>query len=521
MRPTRAQQGSFPPSSIPGPRVTLELVARAARHGGRTALLAPEGRFSYEELLTTSGWAATRLMAGRDDLDGARICYLVPPGWSHTATQWAIWRAGGFGVPLATSHPEAELALVVDDAEPEAIVAHPTLADRIAPVATARGLPVLSTDGLLREGPVGMLPDVDEARPALMLYTSGTTGRPKGVVLTHANLRAQVESLTEAWGWSQDDHILLHLPLHHVHGIVNILTSALWNGAVCEVLPRFRPVDVWERLSLGQVTLYMAVPTVYRRLIDVWDRADGSTKAAWSAGARSCRVMISGSAALPVPTLQQWERITGHRLLERYGMTEIGMGLSNPLEGERRPGFVGTPLPGVEARLVSDEGDVVPGGVPGQIQIRGPAVFREYWRRPDETAAAFDPDGWFWTGDQAVVEKGAWRILGRNSVDILKTGGEKISALEIEDVVRSHPDVADCAVVGVPDPEWGDRVCLAVVPRRGSEVSPEELRAFAKTRLAPYKVPKDVLVLNDLPRNAMGKVTKPAVRSLFAPEDTE
>ena len=229
--------------------------------------------------------------------------------------------------------------------------------------------------------------------------------------------------------------------------------------------------------------------------------------------------MVSGSAALPVPTLRRWEGITGQRLLERYGMTEIGMGLSNPLEGERRPGFVGTPLPGVEIRLVDDDERPVEAGHPGQIQVRGPGVFSQYWRRSAETADAFTDDGWFRTGDLAVVEEGAYRILGRSSVDILKTGGEKISALEIEDVLRSHPGVADCAVVGVPDPEWGDRVCAAVVPAGDAELVEDELRDLARTRLAPYKVPKDFLIVDDLPRNAMGKVTKPDVRELFTPDD--
>jgi malonyl-CoA/methylmalonyl-CoA synthetase len=362
---------------------------------------------------------------------------------------------------------------------------------------------------------------VDEDRDALMLYTSGTTGRPKGVVISHGNLRSQVESLTDAWGWSAADHIVLHLPLHHVHGIVNVLLSALWNGATCEILPRFLAVDVWERLARGEATLYMAVPTVYRRLIDAWRNADPETRDAWSAGARACRLMVSGSAALPVPTLREWEKITGHRLLERYGMTEIGMGLSNPLEGHRRPGFVGAPLPGVEVRLVDDGENLVADGTSGQIQVRGPGVFERYWNRPEETAEAFTPDGWFRTGDQAVVEEGAYRILGRASVDILKTGGEKISALEIEDVFRSHPAVLDCAVIGVPDPNWGDRVCAAVVRKRSAPVTESALRTFAKARLAPYKVPKDILLVDDLPRNAMGKVVKPAVRDLFAPDEDE
>jgi malonyl-CoA/methylmalonyl-CoA synthetase len=197
-------------------------------------------------------------------------------------------------------------------------------------------------------------------------------------------------------------------------------------------------------------------------------------------------------------------------------MTEIGMALSNPLMGERRPGHVGEPLPAVEVRLVDDDGRTLPDGTPGQIQVRGPTVFRSYWRRPEETAAAFTKDGWFRTGDHAVVEDGAYRILGRASVDILKTGGEKISALEIEDVLRLHPSVSDCAVIGLPDADWGDRVCAAVVrdPATGTP-SAETLRDFAKGRLAPYKVPKEILVIDELPRNSMGKVTKPAIRELF------
>jgi len=416
-------------------------------------------------------------------------------------------------VPMAVSHPTAELAYVLDDAEPEVVVAHPSLADRVAGAAAERGITVLPTPALMRAGPSGLLPELGPDRRAMMLYTSGTTGRPKGVVTTHGNIEAQVRSLVQAWGWSQDDHILLTLPLHHVHGIVNVVTCALWCGALCQILPNFDAEEVWSRWTRGDVTLYMAVPTLYRRLAEAWERADEDTRRDWSASARDLRLMVSGSAALPVPTLERWEEITGHRLLERYGMTEIGMGLSNPLVGERRPGHVGTPLPEVEVRLADDQAAPVRDGVSGEIQVRGPGVFLEYWRRPEATAEAFTGDGWFRTGDRAVVEDGAYRILGRESVDILKTGGEKVSALEIEDVLRTHPSVVDCAVVGVPDAEWGERVCAAVVT--GAELDPEELRALARERLAPYKVPKDVLVMPDLPRNAMGKVTKPAVRALF------
>lgn len=493
----------------------LPLFSRARDHARRIAVVAPEGVFTYRDLLEASGAAANRLLAGREDLQEARVCFLVPPGWDYVAVQWAIWRSGGIAVPMATSHPAAELAYVLDDAEPEVVVAHPSLIERVKGVAAERGLEVLGTPELIADGPVASLPELAAGRRAMMLYTSGTTGRPKGVVTTHANNEAQVRSLVEAWGWSEDDHILLTLPLHHVHGIVNVLTCALWSGAVCQILARFDPVETWERIARGDVTLYMAVPTLYGRLIAAWEAADVPTRGRWSAGARGLRLMVSGSAALPVPTLERWEEITGQRLLERYGMTEIGMGISNPLHGERRPGHVGQPLPGVEVRLVDEAGVPVAEGTSGQIEVRGPGVFGEYWRRAEATAEAFTPDGWFRTGDRAVLVDGSYRILGRESVDILKTGGEKVSALEIEDELRNHPGVGDCAVVGVPDPDWGERVCAAVVARAGASPTPEELRSFVKERLAPYKVPKEVRVVGELPRNAMGKVTKPDVKKLF------
>jgi malonyl-CoA/methylmalonyl-CoA synthetase len=499
--------------------MTLPLFERAQQFKGRTAIVAPEGVFSYDDLLETSRAVAGRLLRGRPDLQEARVCFLVPSGWVYAAVQWGVWRAGGVAVPMAVSHPPAELAHVLDDAEPECVVAHPDLLERVASVASEREIPILETPALLLPAPPSELPELDPSRAAMMLYTSGTTGKPKGVVTSHSNTQAQVESLSEAWGWSKEDRILLHLPLHHVHGIINVLTSALWNGATCEILPSFDAPAVWERLASGDLSLYMAVPTVYRRLIEAWDAAEPAKRESWSRGAASCRLMISGSAALPVPTLERWEEISGHRLLERYGMTEIGMALSNPLEGERRPGSVGLPLPGMEVRLVDDEGQPVEPGTPGQIQVRGPNVFGFYWRRPEATSEAFTSDGWFETGDQAVMEKGRYRILGRSSVDILKTGGEKISALEVEDVLRTHEAVRDCAVVGVPDPVWGDRVCAAVVAETSAEVTGAELQAFAKERLAPYKVPKDILLLADLPRNAMGKVTKPAVSQLFVADD--
>jgi malonyl-CoA/methylmalonyl-CoA synthetase len=348
----------------------------------------------------------------------------------------------------------------------------------------------------------------------MIVYTSGTTSRPKGVVFTHQTIQAQIESLVEAWEWRPDDKILLTLPLHHVHGIINVLGCALWSGARCEMLPGFDADDVWGRIEGSDLTLFMAVPTIYAKLIAAWEKLSPDSQRSLSQACAGLRLMVSGSAALPIPMFERWQEITGHTLLERYGMTEIGMALSNPLHGQRLPGHVGMPLPGVEVRRVDEAGQAVPEEEPAEIEVRGPGVFLEYWRQPAATRAAFRDD-WFRTGDVAVVEQGSYRILGRRSVDIIKTGGYKVSALEIEAVLREHPSISDCAVVGLADPEWGQRVGAAVVLRAGTELSLEELRTWAKERLAAYKVPSRLLKLEALPLNAMGKVTKPELAELF------
>jgi malonyl-CoA/methylmalonyl-CoA synthetase len=490
------------------------LVARAPNYAARTAIASAQGMFTYGDLLEASARVAGRLLGGRDDLREARVAFLTAPGFGYVATQWGIWRSGGIAVPLATSHPPPELDYVIQDADASIVVRDPEFAPRFAGAPAASAVPYLSTqDALSAERPAG-LPDVANGRPAMILYTSGTTGKPKGVVTTHANLDAQMQSLVTAWEWRAEDRILLVLPLHHVHGIVNVLGCALWSGARCDMPPAFDARDTWERIARGDLTLFMAVPTIYHKLIAAWDAAPPERRRAWSAGCARLRLMVSGSAALPVRTLERWREISGHTLLERYGMTEFGMALSNPLRGTRRPGFVGTPLPGVEVRLVDEGGAPVGPGVAGELEVRGPTVFREYWQRPDATAAAFR-GGWFRTGDVALCQDGAYRILGRSSVDIIKSGGFKISALEIEEVLRLHPAIAECAVVGVEDAEWGERVCAAVELAPGGSLTLAELRSWAKERLAPYKVPSALSVVPSLPRNALGKVLKPEVARLF------
>ena len=480
----------------------------------RPAIIAVDGEYTYDQLDDASRRVAGALLDGRDDLEQARIAFLVPPSFAHAAVQRGIWRAGGVAVPLAMSHPPAELDYVIRDSGASMVIADPACGGALVPVAQAAGARLVSTTDALAAAPPASLPHLASTRRAMIIYTSGTTGRPKGVVTTHQQCGAQISSLVEAWGWRPSDHLLLVLPLHHVHGIINGLASALAVRATCEMLPAFDAERVWDRLSSGDITVFTAVPTIYSRLIASWDAAPPDLQRQRAEGVRGLRLMMSGSAALPVHILERWRDITGHTLLERYGMTEIGMALSNPLAGERRPGTVGLPLPTVDVHLVDEDGIEVAEGQPGEVEVDGPTVFREYWQRPEETRAAFR-NGWFRTGDMAVVEQGYYRLLGRTSVDIIKTGGFKVSALEIEEVLRTHGDIAECAVVGVTDDEWGERVSAAVELKAGASLGLAELQAWARTLLAPYKVPRALTVVQALPRNAMGKVVKPQVARLF------
>ena len=494
----------------------LPLFERIGAHRDRPAIVADGKVFTFRDLDVASRVVASRVLAGRDDLSEARVALLIVPGFEYVATLLGIWRAGGIAVPLAISHPAPELDYVIRDADAAIVIASAEFVETLAPLAQRTGARFLSTDSA--DGPIDAGHDRDAEiardRRALILYTSGTTGKPKGVVTTHANLEAQITSLVTAWGVSSADRALLVLPLHHVHGVVNVIGTALWAGATVEIASPFDVDRTWDRLASGELTVFTAVPTVYQKLIASWDTASDPVRQSRSAGSRTLRLMMSGSSALPVQTLERWRAISGHVLLERYGMTEIAMALSNPLQGERRPGFVGTPLPDVIVRLVDEQGKAVGAGTPGELEVRGPAVFLEYWRRPDETRRAFR-DGWFRTGDVAVVEGGAFRLLGRTSVDIIKTGGYKVSALEVEDVLRDHPSVAQCAVVGIADEMWGEKICAAIELNDGAGLTLGDLQEWARLRLAPYKIPKELQTVDALPRNAMGKVVKPKVAALF------
>ena len=501
----------------------LRLIDRARDFADRTAVRQDEDAYTYRDLLTRSAQVAHALLAGRPDLAEDRIAFLVPPGFQYVALQWGIWRAGGIAVPLCTKHPTPSLEYVIQDTGARKVLYTSKFAERLAPLF-GMDSDFVSAEAYGQAG--GGLPEVTTDRRAMILYTSGTTGRPKGVVSTHANLEAQITTLVDAWGWSAGDHILNVLPLHHVHGIVNVLSCALWSGACCEFLPRFSEAAVFAAFLRGQINVFMAVPTIYYKLIAHYREQSDKRQGEISTALRNFRLMVSGSAALPVSVLEQWRDISGHTLLERYGMTEMGMAISNPYVGERRPGHIGQPLPGVSVRLGDGAGpSTTDSGLANasqvgttqegeEIQVRGDNVFKEYWGRPEATTEAFTADGWFRTGDIAVYHAGSYRILGRNSVDIIKSGGYKISALEIEEVLRTHPHINECGVVGLPDPEWGEVIAASLITD-GTSIDLAALDSWLRERLPGYKLPRRYIFQDDLPRNVMGKVTKKELQRAF------
>ncbi|XP_030649763.1 malonate--CoA ligase ACSF3, mitochondrial [Chanos chanos] len=523
---------------------------RALAFGDKVAIVDDSGSHSYRTLYDSSKSLAERiaqtLAYSSRDIEGQRVSFLCANDASYTVAQWAAWMCGGTAVPLYRKHPPSELEYIITDSQSSVLVAGQPFANTLEPLAQKLGLPCLqlpptsdldSLTSATYTQPEMTISDWAE-RPAMIIYTSGTTGRPKGVLHSHSNLQAMIQALVSEWAWTRDDVILHTLPLHHVHGIVNKLLCPLWVGATCIMLPEFSPRQVWEHLLSSKapmVNVFMAVPTIYSKLIQYHDqhftqpRVQDFVRAMCQ---ERIRLMVSGSAALPTPTLERWREITGHVLLERYGMTEIGMALSNPLRGTRVPGAVGIPLPGVEVRIVmtnathttiaegnNRETQVRPGleGKEGELMVRGPCVFQKYWNKPQETADAFTEDGWFKTGDTAVYRDGVYWIMGRTSVDIIKSGGYKISALEVERHLLAHPDITDVAVIGARDATWGQKVTAVVQLKKGRSLTLPELKAWAREYMAPYTIPTGLIVVEEMPRNQMGKVNKKDLLRQFFP----
>ncbi|TND02859.1 MAG: AMP-dependent synthetase and ligase [Bacteroidetes bacterium] len=479
-------------------------------HGDKILLRDSAGEYTGRDLLEAGG-AVSRLLGDRR---GQRIALLAPPGLPYVAGMTGIWQSGAACVPLCPAHPAAELEHVIRDSEVSVVLVQENMS-ALLPHSVSAMVSELP-EGRTEPGNAAPEPESD----AMILYTSGTTGKPKGAVHTHRSIRAQIDCLLQAWAWTAQDRILHFLPLHHTHGIVNKLFCSLAAGARCDMLPSFDAAETWNRLETGDYTIFMAVPTIYAKLISKWEEADDATKKRWSSACGKLRLVVSGSAALPVPVLEKWKMISGHILLERYGMTEIGMALSNPLRGERRPGFVGLPLPTVRVRVVDEQDrDITAEGCAGELQVAGPAVFRAYWSNPAATEKSFTAGengvSWFRTGDMVCIEKGYFKIAGRLGTDIIKTGGYKVSAIEIEDVLLKHAAIAECAVIGLPDETWGERVTAVIVTKKDRSVTLDELKNFAKQELAPYKIPTLLKSVETLPRNAMGKTMKGELRKLF------
>jgi malonyl-CoA/methylmalonyl-CoA synthetase len=466
----------------------------------RTALTFPDRSLSYAEL----GRAGREVAA---QLDGtARVAVLAE---SRIETAAAVIGALLAGVPVIPINPKSgasELAHIVGDAHPEAIAIAPR-SDVPEAFEGLRRVEIdldAGADGGAG-GRSGERPDLSDEHPALIVYTSGTTGRPKGAVLPRRSIASNLDALAEVWGWTDGDVVAHGLPLFHVHGLVIGILGPVRRGGTALHIGRFSPEGVQEALE-GAGTMLFGVPTMYRRLADAAAESPGLARALGGA-----RLLVSGSAALPASEHARLQELTGRGVVERYGMTETLMNTAIHADASPAPGTVGPPLPGVDVRLVDEDEGVLEGAddeTIGEIQVRGPNLFLEYLNRPDATAEAMR-DGWFATGDMATrTADGYIRIVGRRATDLIKSGGYKIGAGEIEGCLREHPAVEDAAVTGEADDDLGERVVAWIVLRDGATAAESELTDHVAGQLAPHKRPRDVRFLKELPRNDMGKVQK-------------
>jgi malonyl-CoA/methylmalonyl-CoA synthetase len=455
-------------------------------------------------------------LAGLGLEPGDRIAVQVEKSPEALLLYLACLRAGLVYLPLNSAYQQGEIAYFLENAEPGAIVAQPASMPWLAPLAARLGIRhVFSLDdeggGTLtvasRDSPKEFAM-VERAAGdlAAILYTSGTTGRSKGAMITHGNLAANALVLHKAWGFRPDDLLIHMLPLFHVHGLFVACHCVLVNGSAMRFHTKF---DARRALAeFASSTVFMGVPTFYTRLL----AEPGLDRTACS----KMRLFVSGSAPLLAETHVGFEERTGHRILERYGMTETGMLTSNPLQGERRPGSVGPALPGTEVRIVDDDGALCAAGVIGHVQVRGANVFPGYWRMSERNSEEFTGGGFFRTGDMGSLSKDGYLTIVGRSKDLIITGGYNVYPKEIELALDELPGVRESAVIGVPHPDFGEAVAAVVVAKPGEAPTEAEVVAAMKGKLANFKIPKRVYFVEDLPRNAMGKVQKNVLRDRYA-----
>jgi malonyl-CoA/methylmalonyl-CoA synthetase len=483
-----------------------------AERAEQPCLLLPGGPvIHYDDL---DAWSAriARVLVDAGCRTGDRVAAQVDKCWQALALYLGCLRAGLVYLPLNTGYVKDELDYFFSDAEPTVIVCRPESAAMVASLRPQAVVLTLAQDeGTLLE----RARDADDAFEtavsapndiAAILYTSGTTGRAKGAMLTHRNLASNAATLVRHWGFTRGDVLLHALPIYHVHGLFVACHCALLSGSRMLWLPKFDVHEVIELLPHASVT--MGVPTYYTRLL-----------AEAEFGAAQCRTMrlfISGSAPLLAETFEAFRARTGYAILERYGMTETGMNTSNPLDGERRPGSVGPALPGVSVRVIDDGGAPVSASTVGKIEVKGPNVFPGYWRLPEKTREEFTSDGFFRTGDLGELDPdGYLKIVGR-AKDMIISGGLNVYPKEVEDRIDALPGVIECAVIGVPDVDLGEAVAAVVVAAGGHMWTQESLVAALKEHIASFKVPKRVAFVPELPRNAMGKVQKNVLRAEYS-----
>ncbi len=446
---------------------------------------------------------------------GDRVSVQVEKSPESLCLYLACLRGGFVFHPLNMAYTTAELEYFLNNAEPAAVVCDPEREAAIKDIADAAGARFVFTldgdgNGTLAERANQAAPDPaivprDRDDMAALLYSSGTTGVPKGIMLTHSNLLRNTEALVEAWGFNESDRLLHALPIFHVHGLFVAIGCALLSGASMRWLPGY---DVREVMRyLPESSVLMGVPTYYTRLLGQSDFGKEQTD--------NVRLFISGSAPLLEETFVDFEARTGHRILERYGMTETNMNTSNPYDGERKPGTVGPPLPGIEVRITDDDGKQLPTDEIGNLQVKGPNVFIGYWKMPDKTAEDFTEDGFFNTGDKGRIdEDGYVSIVGR-AKDMVITGGLNVYPKEIELFIDDIAGVSESAVIGVPHADFGEGVVAVVVPETAGDITEHDIVDACKAELANFKVPKRVVFVDELPRNTMAKVQKNVLRDTY------